>query len=254
MGKNLSRICKDCNNCIPFLIRNISSEKYTEFVETPGTNQDYPKAITEEQPLEPKSSIDPSEFLQYYSVPIDQDSEKLLDKDNCQVFGQLTNDWFLLKSVWYSKFSPEQILNFLRNLDQRKNWDKNIEKIEEIPSNADSEFFTYMKFKKVLTISQRDSLIISNIIQREDGILIISKSAELASYPEHDSITRMKIFIAGYYFSVTNEQSLPTKVFSLTKADFRGVISHKLVQRATALALPKMFQLMEQYMEKFYPS
>lgn len=252
MGKKLSRICEECNNCIPFLIRNAGSEKYTEFVETPRAVQHCGKVITEEQPLDPKPGIDPNEFLQYYSVPIDQDSEKLIEKDNCQVYGQLSTDWFLLKSVWYSKFSPEQILNFLRVLDQRKNWDKNIETIEEIPSNSDSEFFTYMKFKKVLTISQRDSLIVSNVIQRDDGVLIISKSAELANYLESESVTRMNILIAGYYFSVTSEGNLGTKVFSLTKADFRGVISHKLVQKATALALPKMFQLMEQCMGKFY--
>lgn len=192
--------------------------------------------------------------MEHYLYPLHLNSEKLLEKGNIQIYGQLNQESFLLKSVFYSKFPPDQVLNYFRDLTQRPIWDKNIEKIEEIPTETDSEFYTYMKFKKVLTISQRDSLIISSIIQKDDGILLISQSASLPSHPELDSVTRIKIFIAGYYFKSTNEQNFRTKVFNLTKADFKGVISHKLVQKATALGLPKMVELMEQGMEKFYSS
>ena len=213
--------------------------------------------MTEEQTPtqdQPDNSVDPSEFLIYYSDPLDQGFDKMLEKDGFIIYGNVFEEGFTLKSLWLSRFKPEEFLKFFRDSDQRKNWDKNIESIEELPGPSKSEFYTYMKFKKVIAISQRDSVILTNIIKRKDGILIVSKSVTHAKYPEKEGISRMHIFIAGYYLQEHPDPDYNTKVFSLTKANFGGKISHKLVQKATAMALPKLYQGMEKCMGEYFNS
>lgn len=257
MGSITGKICKNCNECLPFIFSRKPSEKYIELPEITPDKQDNHREMTEEQtPVheKPENSVDPSDFLIYYSDPLDHGFEKMLEKDGFIIYGNIFDQGFTLKALWLSKFRPEEFLKFFRDSDQRKNWDKNIESIEELAGQSKNEFYTYMKFKKVIAISQRDSIILTNIIKRKDGILIVSKSVNHEKYPEKEGISRMHIFIAGYYLQENSDLEYKTKVFSLTKANFGGTISHKLVQKATAMALPKLYQGMEKAMGEYFNS
>jgi hypothetical protein len=257
MGTAAGKLCKDCNDCLPFIFSRSRPEKYIELPEISPAKSNTFREITEEQPMspeKPENSVDPSEFLIYYSDPLDEGCEKLIDREGFIVYGNTFPDGFTLKSIWTSKFKPEEFLKFFRDVDQRKNWDKNVETIENLEGSSSQEFFTYMKFKKVIAISQRDSIIISNIIQRPDGILLISKSVKHDKFPIKEGIERMHIYIAGYYLQRTNSEECKTKVFSLLKANFGGSISHKLVQKSSAVAFPKLYQGMEKCMGEYFNS
>lgn len=255
MGKVSSKVCKECSECLPFLkIGRKNSLQYLELAEYGYAKSDY-KDIVEEKKIEVEStasSVDSSEFLDIYSRPLELNCDKMIDKEGFLVYGQDLDEGFLVKAQWKSKFTPKEILDYFRLNNERKIWDKNIDQVEEIPGDASDEYITYTKFKKVIAISQRDMLIISNIVERNDGILVVSKSIEHEKYPESSEVTRIKIFTAGYYFEDISDDQYKTKVFSLTKANFGGSISQKFVKKATAIALPKLYQAMEKGMEKYY--
>ena len=104
----------------------------------------------------------------------------------------------------------------------------------------------------MIAISQRDMSILSNIIETHDGIMIISKSCNIDKYPVQDNITRMEIYLAGFYFQSIDHEMYKTKVFSLTKANFGGSMPQKFIKKTTAMVLPKLYKDMENCMDKYY--
>lgn len=256
MGQAGSKLCDQCSYCLIFL--NLSRKKSLQYLELEDfgvTAKEENKEIFEEVKItsdKPIYLVDPSDFLNYYLEPPDYNCDKILDKDGILVFGQSFDDGFLVKAYWNSKFTPDQLYTYFRNKDQRKLWDKNVENIEEIEIPDSEEFYTYMKFKKVVAISQRDSVIISHKVDKSDGIMLVSKSCIHENYPETENVTRMKIYVAGYYFKSIEDEKFKSKIFSCTRANFGGAISHKFILKATAMALPPLYKTMEKCMENFY--
>jgi len=95
-------------------------------------------------------------------------------------------------------------------------------------------------------------MIISNVTEKSDGVMVTSKSCHHENYPEKEGVTRMQIFLAGYYFERIHDDEYKTKVFSLTKAHFGGSISQKFIKKATTMTLPKLYQTMEKCMQDYY--
>jgi hypothetical protein len=254
MGQVSGKLCDQCSYCLIFL--HLSRKKSLQYLEL----EDFGVTVKEEKPEiieEPLKQdpilylVDPSEFLNFYLEPLEFNCEKLLEKEGILIYGTTFEEGFLIKSTWNSKFSPDSLYSYFRDLDQRKLWDKNLEKIEEMPGQGSEEFYTYMRFKKVIAISQRDSVIVSQKFEKNDGIMLVSKSCHLEQYPEMENITRMKIYVAGYYFKAVEDPVWKSRIFSCTKGNFGGNMAHKFVLKATASALPPMYKAMEKCMENF---
>lgn len=256
MGQVGGKLCDQCTYCLIFL--NLSRKKSLQYLEL----EDFGVTVKEEKPeiLEevPKPEtivtfkVDPSEFMNYYLEPLDYNCDKCVDKEGVIVYGSTFEEGFLIKASWNSKFTPDALATYFRNLDQRKLWDKNIEKIEEVPGEDKDEFYTYMKFKKVVAISQRDSVIVTQLFEKSDGIMLVSKSCHMEQYPEVENVTRMKIYVAGFYFRAIEDPVFKSRIFTCTKANFGGNMAHKFVLKATAMTLPSMYKSMEKSMETFY--
>jgi hypothetical protein len=256
MGQVGGKLCDQCSYCLIFL--NLSRKKSLQYLELEDfgiTAKEENKEICEEPKITDDKAtflVDSSDFLNFYLEPPDYNCDKILEKDGITVFGQAFDEGFLVKAYWNSKFSPEDLYTYFRNSDQRKLWDKNIEILEEVPIPDSQEFYTYMKFKKVVAISQRDSVIISRKIEKNDGVVLVSKSCVHEKYPETENVTRMKIYVAGYYFKSIEDGEFKSKIFSCTRANFGGAISHKFILKATAMALPPLYKTMEKCMENYY--
>jgi hypothetical protein len=239
MGAVVSQSCKKCSKCLSFLpiIHRKKQQEQSEDRRSEISSTEQPTEYTE--------------FLEIYNRPLPEGCDKLCEKDGFIVFGSDLPEGFLIKAQWTSNFSPSAILTYFRNPSERKQWDKNVEEIQELSGGTEDEYRTYTKFKKVIAISQRDALIVSNVYQRTDGLVVVSRSCEDPKFPENDNVTRMQIFLAGYYFKNTDENG-KTLVFTLTKAHFGGSISQSFIKKATALAIPKMYQAMEKGMNAYY--
>ena len=95
---------------------------------------------------------------------------------------------------------------------------------------------TYTRFKKILGVSQRDMVIISKEIEFDGGIMLVSTSYEHENFPEFQGITRIKIELAGYYLKEDKEH---TSVFTITQANFGGIIPHKMMKNTVATTIPR---------------
>jgi START domain len=251
MGSVGSNACKKCFGLLKK--KKTYPLEYLELVE--DVEAQLPKNDIEK----PKINIDSDpnllikfEFLEIYNKPIQENCEKIIDKEGFLVYGQDIKEGFLIKAQWQSKHEPKKILEYMQMTEHRKKWDKNIELIEQVPGKSSDEFFTYAKYKKMIALSQRDMVIVSNIIETTDGIMIVSKSCNHIKYPEQEDFTRIKIFLGGYYFLYSNNFPYKTKVFTLTKANFGGSIPQVIIKKATALAFPKLYQGMEKCMDEYY--
>ena len=255
MGKIASKACKNCQDCLSFLnIGKTKSLEYLELTEYKANKISSPDIVEDKGTADDSyvSNIEGLEFLDIYNQPLDENCEKMIDKEGFLVYGQDLDNGFLIKAAWESKFTAKEFLYYIRVIDERSKWDKNIQYIEEIQGDNENEYLTYAKFKKVIAISQRDMMITTNVIKKPDGILIISRSCNHEKFPEAEGTIRMNIFLAGYYLLNIPQGEFQTKVFSLTKANFGGSISQKFIRKATAMALPKLYQTMEKCMEKYY--
>lgn len=244
---------KSCKNCFSFLIyRKKKPIEYLELAEFGSINSLPPIVKNSELNENNEISINESEFLEYFNSSLHEGCEKMYDKDEILVYGKDLEEGFLVKSVWYSNYSPEELLEYSRISDERKNWDKNADYTEEIEGSSKDEYFTYIKFKKVIAISQRDMMIASNVYRKKDGIIVVSRSYDHKEFPESEGFIRMKIKLAGYYFQTLDCNK--TKVFSLTIGNFGGSLPQKFIRKSTGAALPKLYQDMEKAMSKYFSS
>lgn len=255
MGNAPSNLCKKCTDCFGLKKNTVSnSDQYVALKDCSSTDSTS-QEITEEKKSNPEpavSSVDPTEFLEICARPSSAIFEKLLEKDGFVVYGQDIAEGFIIKSQWKSKFTSEEIINYSRIAELRYNWDKTIDYVEEISCDSPNEFITYTIIKKAMVISQRELLMISNIQQMDDGLIVVSKSCSHEKFPETEKIIRMTVYTGGYYLKNINEGEYKTHVTSVTKGNFGGAVSSKLVKKATALAIPRLYQNMEKCMEKYY--
>ena len=103
------------------------------------------------------------------------------------------------------------------------------------------------KFKKVLGVSQRDLLIITKESEVSGGILVVSTSYNHHEYPEMPGVTRIQIDLAGYLLKDTDSGS---EVFTVTQANFGGIVPHKAMKAIVAATIPRFHSDMQAAMEK----
>ena len=123
----------------------------------------------------------------------------IFDKDNCKVYSKEAVDGYILKYTWNIPFSAKAFIDFMDNVDSRKNWDKNIEYIQVLGNYSDTETIITTKYKKFLTFDPRETLAYSNATTINGNLATVSFSVESDHYPIINKVVRVKLFVAGLY-------------------------------------------------------
>lgn len=187
-----------------------------------------------------------TEFLLLYSKPLSEDCAEALNKSGYHVYSSDSPSGFLIKAKFHSKFPPDLLANFLKSSENRAKWDKTTSSSSSLEITPEI-YLTYTKFHKVIGVSQRDMVIISKHTALNDDILIVSTSYDHENYPLQLGTTRIKIALAGYYLKKTKSGC---EVFTLTQADFGGIVPHKVMKSIVSLSIPKFHNDLQAALEK----
>ena len=90
-------------------------------------------------------------------------------------------------------------------------------------------------------------MIITKEIEVSEGVLIVSTSYSHHDYPIMPGVTRIQIDLAGYLLKDTGNG---TEVFTVTQANFGGIVPHKAMKAIVAATIPKFHSDMQVAMEK----
>lgn len=82
-------------------------------------------------------------------------------------------------------YGIKQILPFILNSDIRPEYDFNFERGQILTDIGCNTFVAYNKFKKIVVVSSRDMVLLSNLRSFPDGTMVVSaQSVEWPDMPE----------------------------------------------------------------------
>lgn len=166
--------------------------------------------------------------------------EVMLDKDGFRVFGKDTAEGYMLWSEFSVPFTPLQFIQFVSKSERRKDWDSNIAECRKLTQLSESVCITYQVYKRFLTISSRDLLIISKTFS-EDGVWYdVSGSIESGMIPISKVHVRAKLILGGYIVKPFNDsKGNRAKVISFSESSIGGSLPKSMVKKMSASAVPK---------------
>ncbi|CAG9323117.1 unnamed protein product [Blepharisma stoltei] len=162
------------------------------------------------------------------------------NQEGLEIFSCDTNEGFMIISRWKAPFTPERIVNFLRCIDNRKQWDKNIADIKQICAITPDISVYYQLYKKVLAAAPRDLLLISKITQVENTMIEISTSIDSPVFPEKKDIVRAQLFLGGYYIKPIEKDTDGNicEVTNVSQASFGGSIPKGMLKKMSIKLVP----------------
>jgi START domain len=172
-------------------------------------------------------------------------------KDTFVVYAKDVGEGFSLKLKFCIPCKPIQFVKFIQDVPNRKLWDKYIDTITEIPSADPETTITYYKFKKMLSISQREMTLVSKLYKLSDKLLLLSTSYKT---PETNSVQNLAVSIAGYYLTgrFDDQGKEYTKGICIIKGNLGGGFPQHLMKKATASGLCKFHESIEEGITKYY--
>ena len=147
-----------------------------------------------------------------------------------------------MKSEYFINCTANQFIDLMTDINHRKEWDENIEKIELVLSLPEDTTVVYIKYKKFLMVSSRDAILVNRIMRAHNGLVFVSSSCELDEYPVTNEAVRAVIETSGYYLE-PHEKAL--KVIGFTVGNAGGNLPKAFVKTAAASALPKFIASVE---------
>ena len=189
-------------------------------------------------------------FFSMIRAPVSSDSslELISSKDNLTIYSKDTPRGFLLRSEWLMEFEPAEFIQFLGNVELRKNWDKKMESVTKLQTILSEYGVYYQKYKKIMLLAQRDLLYVSKTFQLGDAWVDICSSIEMPEFPpDQNDIVRMRVFLGGYYAEPLTNPTGPmkTKVTCVSECDFGGAIPRAIVKKVTAITIPSYVKEVE---------
>mmetsp|Transcript_13444 Transcript_13444/g.19635 ORF Transcript_13444/g.19635 Transcript_13444/m.19635 type:complete len:237 (-) Transcript_13444:9-719(-) len=180
------------------------------------------------------------EVLQHLNTPEDQFQE-LLNKDGYKVLVKEAQGGHAFLSEFSLPFKAQDILDFLRNTQERQTWDKYIQEIEQVFVHSNIEV-VYARIKKILLVSSRDALVANKLTQLEKGLLYVSKSIEHPKYPEKADAVRARLEASGYFLEEVPGKTL-TNVHFYARGSFGGSFPESMIKKLAGKAIPKYMSL-----------
>lgn len=257
MGKQFSRFCVECfesedpdENSIPLLEKPESSyiqkaEKITLHLEEEKIEENHPKQDYFFNVIENACN----EFLSHVNCEFNEPGfAEALKKDNLHVIARESEKGYVMKSEYLLECSPQAIITLLLDVDTRKSWDDNVEKIDLVLNLPRDTSVTYIKFKKMLIIASRDILVVNRVMKVNNGWAFVSASCEMEEFPEVQDTIRAVVDVSGYYMESISDEKC--KIIGYTKGDAGGKIPKALVKTATVTALPKFINSLQRAAKK----
>lgn len=257
MGKQFSRFCTECfepegaeENSIPLLEKPESSyipmvDKHNLELEEQKFEVNHPKQAYLFNIIENACS----EFLSHVNCEFNEPGfAEALKKDNLHVIARESEKGYVMKSEYFLECSPQAIIKLLLDIDARKSWDDNVEKIDLVLNLPQDTSVTYIKFKKMLIIASRDILVVNRVLKVNNGWAFVSASCEMEDFPEVQDTIRAVVDVSGYYMESTNTEKC--RIIGYTKGDAGGKIPKALVKTATVTALPKFINSLQRAAKK----
>lgn len=272
MGNQNAAMCLNC-----FIkYNNIKSEETDSIlIENPLIMSSTIGNISEMKPI---TSIDDEKTLNIVDKPLSTRTEELLIRSNdiCQQFISMIqssetdtsfvealvkegitiyckdlDQGFMLKAVWKTPYTSDEFMNFMGNVENRKKWDRNLDKIKIIDTLDDNTRLMHLLYKRILTISPRELLILNRQHRQGDVWMDISTSFQSSEYPMNPSYIRAHLYIGGYIIEpCQDENGNQTKITNIVQADFGGSLPINMLKKMTALTLPQFATSITKGIEK----
>lgn len=182
----------------------------------------------------------------------DSTLELVVDRDHCKVYTKNTDDGFVIRSEWKTKFSPKTYIDFIGNLEQRKHWDRNSEDMHLVEALTPQVSVFYQSYRSFFMISARDLVLACKKFPLEKAWIDTCSSIDFPACPAREHYIRAHITIGGYYVEqLEGEEPLQSRVVSYTEGSFGGVLPRSLVKKFSATNVPSFVKTLEEALDKF---
>jgi hypothetical protein len=178
--------------------------------------------------------------------------EVMLDNEGYRVLSRDTADGYVTWSEFSLPFTPEQFIKFVAKSDKRKEWDSNISECRKLSQLTESVCITYQVYKRFLTISSRDLLIISKSYQKDGVWVDTSTSIDSALMPASKNHVRAKLVLGGYVVRPleNDPKGNLASVISYSESSIGGSLPKSMVKKLSASAVPKFVKAISAALKK----
>lgn len=180
-------------------------------------------------------------FLERICQPNLEGFVHMIEKDGIKVLSKDTPDGILMWSEYSVPYKPRDLLAFIAKTEKRKLWDSNIAEASKVAQTSSNTYVTYTVYKRFLTISSRDLLLLNTQGQHGEAYYEASSSIEIDEYPITKTHIRANVILAGYYITpITDDSGAEhSKVVNFSESKFGGSLPIGMVKKASASAVPK---------------
>lgn len=161
-----------------------------------------------------------------------KDWKYVKSKNETKIFVRKSERGYIcVKGETYFPFTPERIIDYLRKVDTRKEYDEfteNAKIIEELPHRT---FLAYAKIKKVLVVASRDILFVSQIVtsKKTNTMYTPTYSFVHPEFPPQKDPIRAEVLIGGWVMVRRGEGC---QVIYASEIDLKGSIPKFLVEKS----------------------
>ena len=176
------------------------------------------------------------EFLKELEVAPAKDPllELLINTEEFKVYGRETARGLLLKTEWRVPYTPQVYVDFIKNFEKRKEWDKNVDEYRKVCYLSEDVSVNYQRYKKVMVVSARELLVACKSMRKEGGWIDVSCSVTSPAFPIKDSIVRAHLHLGGYHVAPTPAGS---SIVAVSEMDFGGSLPRSAMKKITAVGL-----------------
>lgn len=174
-------------------------------------------------------------------------------KNEMKIFVRKSERGYIcVKGETYFPFEPERIIDYLRKVDTRKEYDEFTESaqiIEELPHRT---FLAYAKIKKILVVASRDITFVSQIVTSKKTKTMYTPTYSIVhpDFPPQKDPIRAEVFIGGWVMIKKGEGC---QVIYASEIDLKGSIPKFLVEKSADIQVMVVTGL-RNYMEKMEKS
>lgn len=191
------------------------------------------------------------QFVTIVTAPVADDLELVLRQERCAVFTKNTEDGFVIRSEWWTRFDPKEYLDFLGNLSKRKTWDKNVEDMHLVEQLEPQIKVFYQSYKSFFMISARDLVLACKKFPLGRAWIDTCSSIDFPTCPLKPGFVRAHVKIGGYYVEALEQPEgvYRSRVVSYTEGSFGGALPRSLVKKLSAINVPHFVKAVDEALE-----
>lgn len=193
------------------------------------------------------------EFITIVTSPVPSDMELVVHQDKCSVYTKNTDDGFVIRSEWFTRYPPKDYLDFLGNLSRRTTWDKNVEDMHLVEQLEPQVKVFYQSYKSFFMISARDLVLACKKFPLNRAWIDTCSSIDFPACPLKPGFVRAHITIGGYYVEALEhpDDQYQSRVISYTNGSFGGALPRSLVKKLSAINVPHFVKVVDEAMAAY---